>query len=370
MRWGNLKFVCLLVTLLGMEFRMEAKVTESVFGKTPDGTAIDIYTLQDGAVKARIMSFGARVVSLEVPDRNGKVADVVLGYDSLAPYLTDKSHFGGIPGRYANRIGHAEFSLDGTQYHLIKNNGDNSLHGGPEGFDRKVWQGHIIPGGVEFTLVSPDGDEGYPGRLTARVRYTLAHNALKIEYFATTDKDTVVNLTNHSYFNLAGEGQGDILGNLVTINADRYTPVNAGLIPTGEIAPVAGTPFDFRKATAIGARINDNNQQLHFARGYDHNWVLNGNHGALAEAARVVEPKSGRVMVVKTTQPGVQFYTGNSLDGTVHGKHGHIYQKNAALCLETQHFPDSPNHPNFPSTELKPGQTYHAVTVFEFSVQQ
>jgi aldose 1-epimerase len=372
-RWARFRPAALfliLLTLLSTGLPMEATVTESVFGKMPDGKQIEIYTLQDGAIKARIMTYGARVVSLEVPDRHGNVADIVLGYDSFTPYtMPPKAYFGAIVGRYANRIGHGVFTLNGKQYHVMKNEGDNTLHGGAVGFDSHVWQGHVVPNGVEFTLVSPDGDQGFPGKLTAHVRYTLQGHALKIEYTATTDKDTVVNLSNHSYFNLAGEGQGEILGNLLTINADRYTPVDSALIPTGVLAPVAGTPFDFRKQTEIGARINANDEQLHLGHGYDHNWVLNGKAGELREAARVVEPKSGRVLTVSTTQPGVQFYTGNFLDGTAHGKHGHVYGRRTALCLETQHYPDSPNHPSFPSTELKPGQTYHTVTVFTFSTQ-
>lgn len=370
MHWRALRYSCLFFTLLAMGSQMEAKVTESVFGKMPDGTAVDIYTLKDGALTARIMSYGARVVSLETPDRNGKEADIVLGYDSLAPYLHDGTYFGSVPGRYANRIAHAEFSLDGKQYHLIKNDGDNSLHGGPHGYATKVWKGRVIPHGVEFTLVSPNGDSGYPGTLTVHVRYTLEPNALRIDYSATTDKDTVLNLTNHSYFNLSGEGSGNILGEILTINADRYTPIDSTLIPTGELAPVAGTPLDFRKPTAIGARIHDNNQQLHWAHGgYDFNWVLNRKDGGLTEAARVVDPKSGRVLVVKTTEPGLQFYTGNMLSD-VHGRDGHIYNKYAGYTMETQHFPDSPNHPNFPSTELKPGQTFHSTTIFEFEVEK
>ena len=351
---------------------MEAKVTESSFGKMPDGTNVEMYTIEDGAVKARVINYGARVVSLEVPDRNGKVADIVLGYDTFAPYIAPpRTYFGAIVGRYANRIAHGTFTLDGKQYHLVKNEDGNTLHGGAEGFDSKVWKGHAIPNGVEFTLVSPNGDQGFPGTMTVHVRYTLVNKSLTIDYSATTDQDTVVNLSNHSYFNLAGEGQGDILGHLLTIPADHYTPVNSALIPTGQIAPVAGTPFDFRKQTAIGARINEPNEQLKLGHGgYDLNWVLNGPMGVMHEAARVVEPKSGREMIVKTTQPGVQFYTGNFLDGSAHGKHGHVYQKHSAFCLETQHFPDSPNQPNFPTTELKAGQTFHSVTVFTFSTQK
>jgi aldose 1-epimerase len=360
--------LCLFLTLVPLASHVEAKVTESVFGEMPDGSKVNIYTLEEGALKARVMTYGARLVSLEVPDRNGKTADIVLGYESLAPYTKDpKSYFGSIVGRYGNRIAHATFSLDGKRYQLPVNDGANTLHGGNVGFDKLVWQGKEIPNGVELTLVSKDGDQGFPGTLTARVRYTLEAHALKIEYFATTDKDTVLNLTNHSYFNLKGEGQGDILGHLMMIPAERYTPVDSGLIPTGELAPVAGTPLDFRKPTAIGARIDDKFEQMQLGRGYDHNYVLNGKIGVLQEAARVVEPTTGRVLTVETTQPGVQFYSGNFLDGTLHGKHGHVYKLRNAFCLETQHFPDSPNHPKFPTSELKPGETYHYVTVFRFS---
>jgi aldose 1-epimerase len=356
------------LTLVPLASHLEAKVTKSEFGNMPDGTKVEIYTLEEGAIKARVMTYGARLVSLEVPDRSGKIADIVLGYESLAGYTADpKSYFGSIVGRYGNRIAHATFTLDGKRYQLPANDGVNTLHGGIKGFDKLLWQGKEIPHGVELTLVSKDGDQGFPGTLTARVRYTLEAHALKIEYFATTDKDTVLNLTNHSYFNLAGEGQGDILNHLVMLPADRYTPVDSGLIPTGELAPVAGTPLDFHHPTAIGARINDNNEQLKLGGGYDHNYVLNGKIGVLQQAARVVEPTTGRVLTVETTQPGVQFYSGNFLDGTLHGKLGHVYAKHSGFCLETQHFPDSPNHPKFPTSELKPGETYHEVTVFGFS---
>ena len=360
--------VCLWLTLVPLASHLEAKVTKSEFGNMPDGTKVEIYTLEEGAIKARVMTYGARLVSLEVPDRNGKVADIVLGYESLAGYTADpKSYFGSIVGRYGNRIAHATFTLDGKRYQLPANDGVNTLHGGIKGFDKLLWQGKEIPHGVELTLVSKDGDQGFPGTLTSRVRYTLEAHALKIEYFATTDKDTVLNLTNHSYFNLAGEGQGDILNHLVMLPADRYTPVDSGLIPTGELAPVAGTPLDFHHPTAIGARINDENEQLKLGGGYDHNYVLNGKIGVLQQAARVVEPTTGRVLTVETTQPGVQFYSGNFLDGTLHGKQGHVYAKHSGFCLETQHFPDSPNHPKFPTSELKPGETYHEVTIFGFS---
>ena len=368
MQCKALNCILLIFTLVPLASRLEAKVTKSVFGSKPDGTKVEIYTLEEGALKARVMTYGARLVSLEVPDRSGKIADIVLGYESLAGYTADpKSYFGSIVGRYGNRIAHASFSLDGKRYQLPANDGTNTLHGGIKGFDKLVWQGHEIPNGVELTLVSKDGDQGFPGTLTARVRYTLEAHALKIEYFATTDKDTVLNLTNHSYFNLAGEGQGDILNHRMMIPADRFTPVDSSLIPTGELAPVAGTPLDFHQPTAIGARINDNYEQMRLAGGYDHNYVLNGKAGVLQEAARVLEPTSGRVLTVETTQPGLQFYSGNFLDGTLHGKHGHVYNKHAGFCLETQHFPDSPNHPKFPTSELKPGQTYHSVTVFGFS---
>ena len=366
-------YICLLCILCLEGSCMQAEVNKSVFGTMPDGAVIEIFTLHEGNLTARIMTYGARVVSLDVPDRNGKIADVVLGYGSLDGYLNGpNTYFGAIVGRYGNRIAHGTFVLDGKQYDIPKNDGANSLHGGTIGFDKRVWTANEIPSGVEMTLVSKNGDQGYPGTLTAQVRYTLSAHSLKIDYSATTGADTVLNLTNHSYFNLAGEGNGNILDNVMTIPADRYTPVNSGLIPTGELATVAGTPFDFRTSTVIGKRIDQDNEQLKFARGYDQNFVLNHatSGPALHEAAQVMDPKSGRVMTVKTTQPGVQFYTGNFLDGTAHGKHGHVYQKRDGLCLETQHFPDSPNQPNFPSTELKPGQTFHSVTEYIFSTQK
>jgi aldose 1-epimerase len=366
-------YICFLCILALEGLCMQAEVKKSDFGTMPDGTKISVFELQQSDLKVRITNYGARVVSLEVPDRDGKIADVVLGYDSLAGYLSDpKTYFGAIVGRYGNRIGHGTFVLDGKRYEVPKNDADNSLHGGTVGFDKRVWTAHEIPNGVELTLISRNGDQGYPGTLTTRVRYTVSAHALKIEYYATTDADTVLNLTNHSYFNLAGEGNGNILDNVLTIPADRYTPVNAGLIPTGELAPVAGTPFDFRAPTTIGTRIDQDNEQLKFAKGYDQNFVLGGakDGQSLHEAARLLDPKSGRVLAVETTQPGVQFYSGNFLDGTAHGKHGHVYQKRDALCLETQHFPDSPNQPAFPSTELKPGQTFHSVTEYIFSTQK
>ena len=356
--------------LLSMTTAMAAhgSVTKSEFGKMPDGAQVDLYTLKSDGIEAQVMTFGARVVSIKTADRNGKVDDVVLGYTALDAYLDDKStYFGAVVGRYGNRIAFGKFSLDGHLYQIPTNDHANALHGGTVGFDRMLWQARPIADGVEMTLVSRDGDQGFPGTLTVHVRYTVHHGALRIDYIATTDKDTVVNLTNHSYFNLAGNGQGTILHDELTIPADQYTPVDAGLIPTGVLAPVEGTPFDFRKPTVIGARIDDDNEQLKFAGGYDHNWVLRGKNGEMKTAARVYDPGSGRVLTVTTTQPGVQFYTGNFLDGKKYGKEQEGHVKHAALCLETQHFPDSPNHPSFPTTELKPGETLHSTTVFTFS---
>jgi aldose 1-epimerase len=365
--------VCALVFALAtIVTDMQGQVTKQPFGKTPDGTEVDIYTLKSAAIEARVITYGGIVQSIKVPDKNGKSADVVLGFDSLDGYTggpkPNPAFFGAIIGRYANRIGGGQFTLDGKTYHTPLNDGPNTLHSGPKGFDKAVWKAKEIPHGVELTHVSPDGDSGFPGTLTAVVRYTLVGKDLKIDYSATTDKDTVLNLTNHSYFNLAGQGNGDILQNQVKINASHYTPVNDNLIPTGELAQVAGTPLDFRKPAVVGARIDDDNDQLKKGHGYDHNWVLESG-GKFSEAAEVYEPSSGRVLQVLTDQPGVQFYTGNFLDGTITGKGVKAYQRREALCLETQHFPDSPNHPKFPTTELKPGQKYHTVTVFRFSAR-
>jgi aldose 1-epimerase len=339
------------------------------FGKLPDGTAIDLYTLSNGkGMEARIMTYGATVVSLTAPDKAGKYADVVQGMDSVEGYVKGVPYFGATIGRYGNRIGHAQFTLEGQTYHTPKNDGDNTLHGGVQGFDKRVWTARDTGSGLEFTYVSKDGEEGFPGTLTSKVLYSVTpENELRIEYTATTDKPTVLNLTNHSYFNLAGQGEGDILDHQVMIAADRFTPVDKGLIPTGELKPVAGTPFDFTKATAIGARIEQKDEQLVFGKGYDHNWVLNGS--GMKKAAEVYDPKTGRVMEVMTDQPGLQFYTGNFLDGTIHGKGGKVYGHRAAFCMETQHYPDSPNKPSFPTTELKPGETYHTVTSYRFSAR-
>ena len=347
-------------------------ITHAAFGNTPDGTPVEIYTLHNSkGAEARIMTYGGIVVSLKTPDRAGKMADIVQGFESLAGYLKPNPYFGALIGRYGNRIGHAHFTLDGHEYQLPKNDGDNTLHGGNRGFDKRVWQAKEVNGStLELTYVSKDGEEGFPGTLTATVRYTLTDaNELKIEYAATTDKPTVVNLTNHSYFNLSGQGEGDILQHQLTLNADKFTPVDKGLIPTGELKSVQGTPFDFRKATAIGARINQQDEQLLAGKGYDHNWLLNRSGSGLTLAAEVYDPKSGRVMEVRTAEPGIQFYTGNFLDGTITGAGGKVYRQRYALCLETQHFPDSPNKPAFPSTVLRPGQKYQTTTVFRFSAR-
>jgi len=363
----------LMMTLLGAQgAAAAATVAKAGFGKLPDGRAADVYMLKDADIEVGITNYGARIVSLKTKDRQGKVADVVLGYNSVEGYAAEKSktYFGAIVGRYGNRIRGGTFVLDGATFHIPLNNNGNALHGGPHGFDDQLWTGKELPDGVEMTLVSPDGDMGFPGTLTVHVRYTLVSNALHINYTATSDKPTVTNITNHSYFNLSGEGSGTILGEVIEINADGYTPVDAGLIPVGGVQPVAGTPFDFRKPTEIGARINDANDQLKLGGGYDHNWVLNGKNGEMKLAAKVVDPKSGRVLTVTTTQPGVQFYTGNFLDGSYTGKAGVKYAKRTGFCLETQHFPDSPNQPAFPSTVLKPGETLHTETIFTFSTQK
>jgi aldose 1-epimerase len=363
------RWFAVFTVLITLTATMTAKthVDKQAFGHTPEGTPVDLYSLADGKVEVRIMTYGGIIVSLRTPDRKGQLDDVVLGCDSVEKYVAQTAHFGGIIGRYANRIAHGSFQLDGQTYSIPKNDGDNALHGGIRGFDKVVWGAKQIPDGVELTSVSKDGDQGFPGTLTTTVRYTLSGGALRIEYSATTDKDTVLNLTNHSYFNLAGQGKGDILGHVVKVYASRMTPVDATLIPTGELKPVGGTPFDFRTPHAIGERIDADDPQLRLGHGYDHNFVLDHVPGHLAEAAEVYEPTTGRILRVLTTEPGVQLYTGNFLDGSITGKEGRVYNRRYALCLETQHFPDSPNHPSFPSTELKPGQEFHSVTVFQFS---
>jgi len=351
--------------------------TKKSFGKTPDGQPVHLFVLTNrNGAEVSITNFGGAVVSIKVPDRGGKLADVVLGCDTIDGYANDKSYFGALVGRYGNRIGHAQFVLDGKTYTLAKNNGDNSLHGGVKGFNKVVWTAKTLSKkngqSLELSYLSKDGEEGFPGNLKVTVIYTLTDsNALKIEYSATTDKKTVVNLTNHSYFNLAGQGNGDILGHLLTIEADKFTPVDSGLIPTGELRDVAGTPFDFRKPTVIGARIDQEDEQLKLGGGYDHNFVLRRSAGSGESlAARVVEPTWGRVLEVWTTEPGVQFYTGNFLDGKSTGKGGATYPKRSAFCLETQHFPDSPNQPKFPSVVLNPGERYHTITTYKFSAEK
>ena len=350
------------------------RIQKQVFGTTTDGKQVDIYTLTNAnGLEARIMSYGGVVVSLRVPDRHGKLGDIVLGYDQLDGYLKKGAYFGALIGRYGNRIGKGRFSLDGHDYSLAQNNGENHLHGGLVGFDKVVWTPSEVSTAdgvsLKLTYLSKDGEEGYPGNLSVTVVYTLTnHDELKISYAATTDKTTVVNLTNHSFFNFAGAGS--ILGHVIMVNADRFTPVDKGLIPTGELRNVKGTPMDFTNATAVGARVDQDYEQLTFAGGYDHNYVLNKRDSESSLAARVSEPVTGRVMEVYTTEPGMQFYSGNFLDGSITGKSGQVYQRRSAFCLETQHFPDSPNKPSFPSTVLKPGQRYSSTTVYKFSVQK
>jgi aldose 1-epimerase len=346
------------------------------FGKTSDGHEVSLYTLKNkSGMEVKIINYGGIITSIKVKDRHGKFGDVVLGFENLDGYLskTNKSYFGAIIGRYANRIAHGTFVLDGHQYHIPTNDGPNSLHGGVRGFDKRVWDAKDVSTAgtpeLELHYLSRDGEEGFPGNLSVTVRYSLgAENDLRIDYSATTDKDTVLNLTNHSYFNLAGPGSGDILNNKLTLQADRFTPIDKTLIPTGAIQSVTGTPLDFQKPMTIGSRINQDDPQLKFGKGYDHNFVLNRSGHELSPAAKVEEPHSGRVLEVLTTQPGIQFYSGNFLDGSVHGIGG-AYNFRSALCLETQHFPDSPNHPNFPSVVLRPGEQFHETTVFRFSTE-
>ena len=349
----------------------EMSVNEEPFGQTSEGREVDLYTLTNSnGIKARITNYGAILVSLEVPDRDGNNADITLGFDSLEGYLGEHPYFGAIVGRYANRIGKAKFTLDGVEYELAANNGENHLHGGIKGFDKVVWKLEDLKTEdnsaiLKLSYISEDGEEGYPGNLACSVTYALTEDdELLISYEADTDKATVVNLTNHSYFNLAGQGNGDILKHELMIDADKYTVVDEGLIPTGENRSVTGTPMDFTISASIGSRIDQ------VEGGYDHNYVLNSGDGSLALCARVYEQTGGRVMEIHTDQPGVQFYTGNFLDGTVTGKGGKAYEKHYGFCLETQHFPDSPNKPQFPSVVLKPGQKYTTKTVLKFSTRQ
>jgi len=367
-----------LVILSGLASQAQSakKISQQAFGKTADGQQIYAYTLTNGSgMEVKILNYGATIASVKVPDKNKKFADVVLGFDSLDGYRSknNTAYFGAVVGRYGNRIANGTFVLDGHTYHLAQNDPPrpNTLHGGLKGFNQRVWDAKDVTGAsgqaVELHYLSRDGEEGFPGNLNVTVRYTLeANNGLRIDYGTTTDKDTVLNLTNHSYFNLAGAGTKTVLQHRLMIAAQEYTPVNSNLIPTGVLAPVAGTPFDFRKLTEIGSRINEDNQQLKFGKGYDHNFVLDTGGSLEKVAVRVEEPTTGRVMEVFTTQPGVQFYTGNFLDGANHGIGG-AYVFRSALCLETQHFPDSPNHPKFPTTALRPGQQYKNTTIYRFS---
>lgn len=353
----------------------ESAVQQQAFGER-EGRPITLYTLKNShGVEIQAMNYGGIIVSIRVPDRKGEFADVVLGHEKLEGYIPNPPYLGAIVGRYANRIANGQFTLDGKTYTLPKNDGPNTLHGGTtRTFDKVVWDAEPLNGknGVAFSYLSKDGEEGFPGNLKVKVSYTLTDgNALLIDYEATTDKATPINVSQHSYFNLKGEGNGDILDHEIMINADRFTPVDKNLIPTGELRSVKGTPLDFTKSTKIGARIDDNYEQLQLGHGYDHNFVLNSKpeQNGLVLAARVNEPSSGRILEVWTTQPGVQFYSGNFLDGSVTGKHGHVYKRRYGFCLETQHFPDSPNHPSFPNTILRPGETFHQKAVFKFSAK-
>lgn len=351
------------------------QLKQSHWGSIGFGEQIHLYTLRNSkGIEASITNYGGRLVTLKVPDRDGKFEDIVLGCDDLDGYMQNNPYFGALVGRYANRIANGEFTLGGKLYKLARNNGKNALHGGLKGFDKVAWNARAVStndgSALELSYLSKDGEEGYPGDLDVTARYSLSDgNALKIDFDATTDRDTVLNLTNHSYFDLAGQSAGNILDHRIIINADKFTPVNKNLIPIGELRDVKGTPFDFHKSTAIGARIDDEDEQLQYGEGYDHNFVLNGAGNELSLAARVVDPESGRVMEVLTTEPGVQFYTGNHLGPGIKGKGGREYRARFGFCLETQHFPNSPNQPNFPATELKPGQRFHSTTVFRFSVE-
>ena len=346
-------------------------LSKMIFGKTPDGTPVELYVLKNGQITVKVMTYGAIITEIDTPDRNGKEGDVVLGFDSLEDYLGKHPYFGATVGRVANRISKGKFTLNGQEYTLAVNDGPNTLHGGLKGFDKVIWKAEPIsrPDGpsIKLTRRSPDGEEGYPGNLDVSVRFTVTEqNELKIEYTATTDKATPINLSNHSYFNLAGRTTEPVLGHELMLAADHYTPVDETLIPTGEIAPVAGTPLDFTKPTDIGARIKELKGE---PTGYDHNFVLDSGGKSLALAVRVYEPKTGRVMELSTTEPGVQFYTGNFLDGTITGKDGIAYRKHHAFCLEAQHYPDSIHHANFPSAVLEPGKTYTQTTVYKFSAR-
>jgi aldose 1-epimerase len=349
-------------------------ISERSWGSLPSGESISLFTLRNsGGIEAAITNYGGRVVMLKVPDRNGRSEDIVLGFDTLDGYLGHNPYFGAVVGRFANRIANGQFQLAGKTYKLLQNNGANALHGGAQGFDKVAWKAAVSNSSngspaLELRYLSRDGEEGYPGDLQVTVTYTLSEdNTLRIDYAAITDRNTVLNLTNHSYFNLAGHAQGNILDQRVTLNADRFTPVGSNLIPTGDLRGVEATPFDFRQPTAIGARIDANDEQIAFGGGYDHNFVLNHSGNGLSLAARVHDPRSGRTMEVLTTQPGMQFYTGNHIQGEIPGKGGAAYGVRSGFCCETQRFPDSPNQPQFPSAVLKPGEQYQETTAFRFS---
>lgn len=362
-----LRMACCLVAAFLAAGCAQAAVTSVNWGTTPEGRA-RLFTLTTPQLKVELCEYGARIVSIEAPDKNGRRADVVLGYNNLKQYVDDpKDFFGAVVGRYGNRIAKGTFLLDGKTYNVPVNNKGNALHGGTRGFSSRLWKGRAIGNdAVEFTLTSADGDMGFPGTLTVRVRYTLRANRLRLDYSAKTDKPTVLNLTNHTYFNLAGEASGTILQQKVRLRADRFTPIDDTLIPTGKLLPVAGTAMDLRQLTPIGAKIHASFEQLQLAGGYDHNFVVNGPVGILREAAYAADPRSGRTLTVLTTEPGVQFYSGNFLSGQNHGYSGIPYKKNDGFCFETQHFPDSPNRPGFPSTVLRPGKTFHSSTQFIF----
>lgn len=354
----------------------QASIAKQPYGETAEGVAVDEYTLTNAnGVEVKIITYGGIVTSVRVPDRDGNMENINLGFDNLADYETKNPYFGCITGRYANRIANASFSINGEEYTLAANNGPNSLHGGNVGFNKRVWEATEVEGdgevGVSLHYLSPDGEEGYPGNLDVTVVYTLTDdNELRMDYTATTDAPTVVNLTNHNYWNLAGEGEGTIYDHILWVNADRYTPVDATLIPTGELAPVEGTPFDFRVPKTLGPGQRSSFEQIVLGRGYDHNFVLNREEGdtSMMLAARMYEPTSGRILEVWTVEPGLQFYAGNFLDGTLIGTSGRLYRQSDAFALETQHFPDSPNQPDFPSTVLNPGDTYETTTIYKFSV--
>ena len=355
--------------------KVQPSMKTDTFGKLPDGREVLQYTLENkSGVTVEIINYGATIRSLRVPDRNGRMGDVVLGYDSVQGYIDGTAYFGAIVGRYGNRIAKGKFQLDGREYQLTVNDGENHLHGGRAGFNKVLWEAHVLAGtsepSVELQYISPDGEEGYPGNVVLKVRYTLTdNNELRVDYEGKTDRPTLLNPTQHSYFNLSGTFTDTILGHQLMIESDSITPVDKGLIPTGKLSRVAGTPMDFRTLTAIGARINDPDEQLTFGQGYDHNWVLRSGGGKVRKVAELYEPASGRLMAVLTDQPGLQFYSGNFLDGSAIGKGGVAYQHRTGLCLETQAYPDTPNRPQFPQVTLRPGQVYRQTTIYRFSTR-